>query len=115
MAWACSSLKNGSCDSRPCPKGIWWRANSTEIIGAGRRKVDDSEASYSSGQQTCLSPSNQSRKTVNRGEKEGSLMIDTKVLLALALLLGSIASIPDKPPAGGLPIPQVSSGVNSAN
>jgi len=38
-------------------------------------------------------------------------MIDTKVLLLLALALGSIAAIPDKPPAGGLPIPQV---VNSA-
>jgi len=38
-------------------------------------------------------------------------MIDTKVLLLVGLLVGSIVSIPDKPPAGGLPIPQV---VNSA-
>jgi hypothetical protein len=38
-------------------------------------------------------------------------MIDAKVLLILGVLLGSIAAFPDKPPAGGLPIPQV---VNSA-
>ena len=43
-------------------------------------------------------------------------MIDTKVLLILGLLLGSIAQVPNKPePAGGLPIPpQVNGGVNSA-
>jgi hypothetical protein len=32
-------------------------------------------------------------------------MIDTKVVLVLALLLGSILA-GDKPPAGGVPIPQ---------
>jgi hypothetical protein len=31
-------------------------------------------------------------------------MIDTKVVLVLALLLGLMAG--DKPPAGGVPIPQ---------
>lgn len=38
-------------------------------------------------------------------------MIDTKIVLALALLIGSITVIENKPPAGGVPIPQVSAGV----
>jgi hypothetical protein len=38
-------------------------------------------------------------------------MIDT--ILALALLLGSI-SVGSKPPAGGLPIPQVGTGISTA-
>jgi hypothetical protein len=43
-------------------------------------------------------------------------MIDTKILLALALLLGSgsITIGGSKPPAGGLPIPQHDAGVNNA-
>jgi hypothetical protein len=32
-------------------------------------------------------------------------MIDAKVILALALLLGSLKIAGSKPPAGGLPIP----------
>jgi hypothetical protein len=36
-------------------------------------------------------------------------MIDTKVILALALLLSTI-KIASKPPAGGIPIPPHSSG-----
>jgi hypothetical protein len=45
------------------------------------------------------------RETVNRGNRKGSLMIDTKIILALALLLGSLKIASGKPPAGGLPIP----------
>jgi hypothetical protein len=43
-------------------------------------------------------------------------MIDTKVVLALALLLGSLTLklTPGKPPAGGVPIPQHSTGVHDA-
>jgi len=41
-------------------------------------------------------------------------MIDTKIILALALLLGSISVGGSKPPAGGLPIPQVGAGITSA-
>lgn len=41
-------------------------------------------------------------------------MIDTKVALALALLLGSLTIAGSKPPAGGLPIPQISGGISSA-
>jgi hypothetical protein len=43
-------------------------------------------------------------------------MIDTKVILALALLLGSLAPKlgPGKPPAGGVPIPQHGTGVHDA-
>jgi len=40
-------------------------------------------------------------------------MIDTKVVLALALLLSSI-TIPGHKPAGGLPIPQHGTGVTNA-
>jgi len=39
-------------------------------------------------------------------------MIDTKIILALALLLGSL-KIGGKPPAGGLPIPNHGSGVTN--
>lgn len=41
-------------------------------------------------------------------------MIDTKIVLALALLLGSLTISGSKPPAGGLPIPQHGTGVTSA-
>ncbi len=41
-------------------------------------------------------------------------MIDTKIILALALLLGSISVAGSKPPAGGLPIPQAGAGITSA-
>jgi hypothetical protein len=51
------------------------------------------------------------RKTVNPGQKEGSLMIDTKVVLGLVILLGTLITV-GQPPAGGVPIPQ--SGVSSA-
>ena len=47
------------------------------------------------------------------GQKEGSLMID--VILGLVLVLGSLADGGSKPPAGGLPIPQVGAGVNNAD
>ena len=33
-------------------------------------------------------------------------MIDTKVILALALLLGTF-TVANKPPAGGIPIPNI--------
>ena len=48
------------------------------------------------------------------GYKEGSLMLDT-IVLALALLLGSVSTtlgpvsprdVGNRPPAGGIPIPQ---------
>ncbi|HET8887284.1 MAG TPA: hypothetical protein VFQ41_00170 [Candidatus Angelobacter sp.] len=39
-------------------------------------------------------------------------MIDTKVILALALLLGTL-KIGSKPPAGGIPIPPGASGSSS--
>ena len=39
-------------------------------------------------------------------------MID--VLLGLVLLLGSLSDGGSKPPAGGLPIPQVGAGVSNA-
>ena len=53
------------------------------------------------------------RKTVNRGEgRKVPLMLDTKIILALALLLGSIKVIGDRPPAGGIPIPQRAPGVS---
>ena len=41
-------------------------------------------------------------------------MIDIKVILALALLLGSL-KIAGKPPAGGVPIPQQGLGVTKFN
>jgi hypothetical protein len=55
-------------------------------------------------------------KDCKSGEKEGSLMIDTKIVLALALLLSSSSLIigGSKPPAGGLPIPQHDTGVSNA-
>jgi hypothetical protein len=40
-------------------------------------------------------------------------MID--VILGLVLVLGSLADGGSKPPAGGLPIPQVGAGVNNAD
>ncbi len=40
-------------------------------------------------------------------------MIDTKVILALALLLSTL-KIAHKPPAGGLPIPQHGAGTTNA-
>lgn len=46
------------------------------------------------------------------GQKEGSLMIDTKVVLGLVILLGTLIVGGSQPPAGGVPIPQ--SGVSSA-
>jgi hypothetical protein len=52
------------------------------------------------------------RETVNRGNRKGSLMIDTKIILALALLLGSL-KIAGKPPAGGIPIPNHGVSTNS--
>jgi hypothetical protein len=39
-------------------------------------------------------------------------MLDVKIILALALLLGSIKVIGDRPPAGGIPIPQRAPGVS---
>jgi hypothetical protein len=39
-------------------------------------------------------------------------MIDTKIVFTIAFLLGTLA-IGGKPPAGGVPIPQQSSGVLS--
>lgn len=62
-------------------------------------------------------------KTVNRGKKEGSLMLDI-IVLALALLLSSgsttttgtdthVRGVGNKPPAGGIPIPQRSSGLDA--
>jgi len=52
------------------------------------------------------------RKTVNR-DKGRFCMID--ILLALALVLGSIGHLPNRPePAGGLPIPQHDTGVKNA-
>jgi hypothetical protein len=54
------------------------------------------------------------RETVNRGNRKGSLMIDTKIILALALLLGSFSlKIGGKPPAGGIPIPNSGVTTNS--
>jgi hypothetical protein len=41
-------------------------------------------------------------------------MIDTKIVLALALLLGTILAGPDRPPAGGVPIPQHGGGISNA-
>jgi hypothetical protein len=40
-------------------------------------------------------------------------MIDTKVILALALLLGTLKIAGTKPPAGGIPIPpRAATGLN---
>jgi hypothetical protein len=47
--------------------------------------------------------------------KEGSRMLDTKIILALALLMGTLKIAPTKPPAGGLPIPQKGAGVGTFN
>jgi hypothetical protein len=41
-------------------------------------------------------------------------MIDPKILLALAILLGSLFIPGNKAPAGGLPIPQQATGVITA-
>ena len=41
-------------------------------------------------------------------------MIDTKILLALALLLGTMKPVGHRPPAGGIPIPQVAPGTSTA-
>jgi len=41
-------------------------------------------------------------------------MIDTKIVLALTLLIGSLTVIENKPPAGGVPIPQHGAGFSSA-
>jgi hypothetical protein len=40
-------------------------------------------------------------------------MIDTRIVLALALLLSSLTIAGSKPPAGGLPIPQTGTGVTN--
>jgi hypothetical protein len=41
-------------------------------------------------------------------------MIDIKVLLALALLFGTMKPISHRPPAGGIPIPQRTPGTDTA-
>jgi hypothetical protein len=41
-------------------------------------------------------------------------MLDPKVILALALLLGTISHIGNRPPAGGIPIPQHTPGTGTA-
>ncbi len=46
-------------------------------------------------------------------------MFDTKVILALALLLGtamgSLKEAPEKPPAGGIPVPPVGRTTGAGN
>jgi hypothetical protein len=66
--------------------------------------------------------SNQALEDCKPGQKEGSLMLDI-IVLALALLLGSGSTTPspitstkgvgNRPPAGGIPIPQRGPGLDA--